>query len=74
MHGIAGDDQFLVGADQRSLDLGLGGRDDGIRAEGSSVGLVIEAQSEVGEVLQDAAAEPAVVLADATGEDDQVNA
>ena len=72
-HGVAGYDQLLVGADQRGLDRGCGRRDDGVLAEGL-VGLVVDGHAHEGEVLQDRTAQFAVVLADAAGEDDEVDA
>ena len=73
VHRVAGDHQLLVRADEGGLHLGVLGGDDGVLAEGD-VRLVVHLEAQVGEVLQDAAAEAGVVLADAAGEDDQVHA
>ena len=73
MHGITGNHKLLVGADEGGLHLGILRGDDGIFSEGH-IGLVIHLEAEVGEILQHAAAQAAVVFSDTTGEDNEVYA
>ena len=70
VHRVAGDDELFVRADEGGLHLGILRGDDGVLGE-RDVGFVVHLEAQVGEVLQDAAAEAGVVLADAAGEDDQ---
>ena len=70
MHCIAGNHELLLRGNEGDLHLGVGSRDDGVLAE-CLVGLVVDLDSEIGEVLAYAATETAIVLADAGGEDDE---
>jgi len=73
VHCVAGNHQFLFGGDEGHFYLGIGCGDEGLFAE-CHVGFVVQFYAQIAEVLADAAAEPAVVLADACGEDDEVYA
>ena len=65
VHGIAGNDKLFVCSDDRYLDLGIREGYQGVLAR-CHVGLVVELESEIGKVLANPPAEPAVVLSDSS--------
>ena len=73
MHSVTGNHQLLVGGDDSNLDLGIREGNHHFVRLFTCVPVVVELDSELCEILADAAAESRIVFSDTACKDNQVH-